>query len=204
MFVISKVLEDTGNKEALVVCNGESYKITLHDLQTLDIQTGDRIDEEQHEQLYEAHQRLACIKKSFHYLSYGDMSARKLSDKLKAFFPSDVIEDVIELLSERKYLNDRALVQRYTADFYEFRKYGPARIKDELYKRGFNYEDINQAVESLRDLGYTDNILYLASKKFGSDFQDNKDPKFRQKLIAYLYRMGYTYEDVKNALTIYE
>ncbi|MDD4164041.1 MAG: RecX family transcriptional regulator [Eubacteriales bacterium] len=194
MYIIERILIDENNHEASVTCTGESFLITLKDIEALNIAEGDDIDEDTYQHLCEAVSRLACIKKAFEYLSYSDMSAKKLSDKLRSRFDKEIIMDVTELLKERGYLNDVSLAERYARSFYEFKHWGPIRIKSDLYSRGFKQEDIAEACSFLDQTDHRENIRHLVEKKYGTDGERLGMQK--QKICAYLYRMGYLYEDI--------
>ncbi|HAN21626.1 MAG: hypothetical protein A2Y15_05810 [Clostridiales bacterium GWF2_36_10] len=198
MFIVERVLIDENNHEANITCGGSSFLITTSDFERLMLNEGDELDEEAYEQLNEANSRLACIKKAFTYLSYGDMSAKKLTDKLCAKFDKNTVTDVVELLKERRYLNDTELAERFAKSFYEFKHWGPIRIKNDLYARGFLKDDINIACEFLEETDHRDNIKSIISEKYGINSELITPQK--QKISAYLYRMGYAYGDITDAI----
>jgi len=201
-YLVSSILLDGQNHEASVICAGTSFLITQSDLELLDISEGDDIDEEKFEQLCEAKTRLACIKKALNHLSYGDMSAKKLGDKLCAKFDKNVVSDVIELLKKRKYLNDTELSARFAESFYSYKLWGPLRIKNDLFSRGFSKEDIEQACAFLDDIDHRENIEKIIRKKFGND--NEKIITQRQKVFAFLYRRGYAYSDITDVINSLE
>jgi alanine racemase len=139
-YIIEKVLLDSEKHEANIVCSGNSYLITQTDFESLGLSEGETLDEERFEQLCEADNKLSCIKKAFTHLSYGDMSAKKLTDKLCAKFDKQIVSEIIELLKKHGYLNDTSLAGKYAKSFYEFKHWGPGRIKSDLYARGFSKE----------------------------------------------------------------
>lgn len=199
MFVIDRILVDDNKYETNISCAGSTFVITKADFERLNLNEGDEISDELYEELCESETRLACIKKSFTYLSYGDMSAKKMSDKLCAKFDKDIVSDVVELLKERKYLNDAVLAVKYAKSFYEFKLWGPARIKSDLYKRGFLREDINASCEFLEENDHRENIQRIITNKYGVD--PEKILIQKQKICAYLYRMGYSYSDITDVIS---
>ena len=197
-YIIEKILLDTENHEASIVCSGNRYLITQVDFEDLGIDEGETLDEELFERLYEADNKLTCIKKAFTYLSYGDMSARKLSDKLRTKFDKHIVSVVIELLKSHGYIDDAALAERFAKSFYDFKHWGPGRIKSDLYARGFSKEDIDVSCAFLDELDHREQILELVYKKFGREADAINEQK--QKVNAYLYRMGYSYSDISDVL----
>jgi regulatory protein len=201
-YIIEKILLDSEKHEASIVCSGSSYLITQADYEDLGISEGDSLDEESFERLCEADTKLSCIKKAFTYLSYGDMSARKLSDKLRIKFDKHIVGEVIELLKNHGYIDDAMLAEKFAKSFYDFKHWGPGRIKSDLYARGFSKEDIDSSCAFLDKLDHREQILLLVYKKFGRDAEAINEQK--QKVSAYLYRMGYSYSDISDVLNSIE
>ena len=93
MFTVKRIYKSENSNEATVICNDESYHITVHDLETLELEEGSVVDEETLELLSQSVERLACIKKAFDFLSYGDLSEKQLRDKLCRKFPKELSAD---------------------------------------------------------------------------------------------------------------
>ena len=202
MYEVERILVDESRNEAEIVCAGSSFLITRADYERLGFSEGERLDEEIYEKLVGADSKLSCIKKAFGHLAYGDMSAKKLSDKLRARFDRDTVSEVIELLKERGYLDDSALAAKYAASFYQFKLWGPMRIKSDLFSRGFSASDAAQACEFLENEDHRENITRLMQQKFGGD-RDAISAQ-RRKISAYLNRMGYAYGDIADVLNSYD
>jgi hypothetical protein len=145
MYKIDVLRRDENSNEVLVICCGEKYRITVHDLEILGLEDGDCIDEHGIEMLVEAGERLSCIKKAFDFLSYGDLSEKQLRDKLSKKFAKTLAQDVAALFVERGYVNDLDLARRYAETFYEFKNMGLSRIRNELFRRGISKENIEDA-----------------------------------------------------------
>ncbi len=202
MYRITQILTDPNSNEALVTCEGERYRITCFDLETMGISEGDTLDEDAFALLCESGEWLSCIKKSFDHLSYGDLSRRQLFDKLKRKFPESLCESVCDLLTERGYIDDLRLAKRYAQTFYEFKNMGLARIRNELYRRGIGREEICEALSEYEELDQVPRVLEYATKKY--DLTEISDRKYRQKVFAGLIRAGFSSEDVSDALSRYE
>lgn len=202
MFTVTRIYKDENSNEATVICDGESYRITVHDLETLELEEGTEIDEEKIELLSSSVQRLACIKKAFDFLSYGDLSKRQLYDKLCRKFPKELSADVAALFVERGYVNDNTLAKRYAETFYEFKNMGIARIKNELYKRGISKEDIEDAICQYVDLDQSERIEKFITKKY--DMSRIDDIKYKQKVYAGAVRAGFSGSDIVDVIRKFE
>ena len=202
MYIIERVYKDENSNEAVIICEGQSYRITAHDLATLSVEEGESIDDETLELIEEAVLRLSCIKKAFDYLSYGDLSEKQLRDKLARKFPKELSSDVAALFVERGYVNDARLAERYVETFYCFKNMGLVRIRNELYRRGISREDIENALEKYEDEDQRDRIIEFINKKY--DVSKLSDVKYRQKVYAGAIRAGFNGSDVADVLRNFE
>ena len=80
------------------------------------------------------------------------------------------------------------------------KSFGPSRLKTELYGKGFEREDIDNAIAEL-EFDNSSLLHELIKKKFPNYMEGNMDA--RRKIVAYLSRMGYGYDMINNALESY-
>lgn len=202
MYTIDRILRDDGSNEAVVICGGESYRITTRDLELLCLEEGSNADESIIEELQEGAERLSCIKKAFDFLSYGDLSEKQLRDKLCRKFSKALSADVASLFVERGYVNDARLAERYAETFYEFKNMGIGKIKSELYRRGISREDIENAIAKYEFDDQTERIKEFINKKY--DVSKMDDVKYRQKVYAGALRAGFPGSDVGDVIRNFE
>lgn len=194
--------------EALVKTSGAEYRISMADFLKSGIEDGAPCGESALLFLEEAAEKLRCIKKAFVYLSYGDLPRRKLGQKLKkAGFTEREIEKTLSLLTERGYLDDAALCKARAFSLKRCKLFGPARIKKELYAKGFDKSCVDTALEALQNGGDDDGeapdnascIKELLGRRFPS--LSPEDRQGRAKAVSYLYGMGYSYDDINNVIS---
>ena len=99
------------------------------------------------------------------------------------------------------YLDDFRLAQRYTESYYDIRSYGPLRIKQELYGKGFSLDVIEQVLEPFYSMDHREKIEDLLQTKFSKN--DLSDISIKKKAVAWLNRSGYTWSDVSDVLNQY-
>ncbi|NGP89308.1 regulatory protein RecX [Fodinibius halophilus] len=107
-------------------------------------------------------------------------------------YPQQVINDVLDELQEKGFLDDERFAQKFAADKSNLSKWGPAKIKSHLYKKGISNtvaeRSIQQAFEGT-DLKQTFLDLVLKRKK---RFLREEDPyKRKKKMVDHLARKGY-------------
>ena len=202
MYVIESIRRKDDSNEAVVICNGEYFKITVHDLENLQIAEQDVIDEDIFSSLSQAGDRLSCIKKAFDYLSYGDLSEKQLKDKLLRKFDKNLAIDVAALFVERGYINDLRLAERYIETFYEFKNMGLRRIRSELIRRGISKENIDAALSKYEEDDQCPRVEEFIRKKY--DVSKLDDIKYRRKVYAGAVRAGFDCSDVSDFLRNFE
>lgn len=127
------------------------------------------------------------------YLRRVSLPRRKKNGELTDGTPPDIGERVLERLKEKGYVND----ERFTRFWVENRNLtkGVSRRKltAELASKGIPGDLVNQLLgESGRN--ENDELRKVIAKKAGR-YADE------QKLIAYLARQGFAYDDIKQALS---
>ncbi len=202
MDFVSAIHRSDDSNEAVVVCGGESYRITVYDLEQLNVEVGSEVTDELLEAVNGYVLRLECIKKAFDFLSYGDLSEKQLRDKLKRKFSLELSEEVAALFVERGYVDDARLAERYAETFYEFKNMGIDRIRVELYRRGISKENIEDALAKYECEDQVERIGSFVRKKY--DISRLNDIKYRQKVYAGTVRAGFSGSDVGEFLRNFE
>lgn len=181
-----------------VYADGE-YLMSISENAALEsgLRVGMEIDEKSLKDIEHSVQLTKAKSKAYDYLSYGDMSEKKLFDKLTRYgFSREIALECVEDMRQRGYIDNT----RYAADLAyslaNVRLYGPRRIIQELRLRGIDSQTAQYAVESL-DTDFKQSIKALVSGRLKRDMTDPKEVK---KLIAALMRNGYDYETVKSSL----
>lgn len=202
MDFVSEILRRDDSNEAVVIFGGESYRITLYDLEHLGIEEGSEVTEEMIDAINGYVLRLDCIKKAFDFLSYGDLSEKQLREKLSRKFSRELAEEVASLFVERGYVDDARLAARYAETFYEFKNMGIERIRAELFRRGISKENIEDALVKYEYEDQSERIEQFIRKKY--DVSKLNDIKYRRKVYSGTVRAGFNGTDVGEFLRNFE
>lgn len=155
------------------------------------LHTGMQIDESK---LYEIERTVTLVKaknKAYNYLSYGDMSAKRLKEKLlRAGFSEDVCDMCVGSMREKGYIDDARYAAALARNMAQNKLYGPRRIVSELCVKGVERELAENAASEL-ETDFEQNIRRLISGKFNRE---------RNKQIAALLRYGYDYDMISSIL----
>ena len=131
-------------------------------------------------------------------LSYAGQSRASLLQKLRHHgLPEEICEETADWAVEQRLIREDEQTLR-AAEIYHRRKYwGRKRIAAELAAKGYGAEAIKAAAASIPDGEYARALRLIIEKKFG-EIPD--DPAERQKMVLSLLRLGYTGQEIKDAI----
>ena len=198
MYLDSIVIDSENREVTLSVAGAQSYHIMQSDLDTLSLAEGDELDAETLDRIIAFDEKLRCVKQAFRHLAYADCSSGRLYKKLLQKFSQPAADETVKLLAEHGYLRDAELCAEYARNNYEIKRHGPIRIRQDLYKLGFTSETVAEVMDEFESMDHSENLEFLLSSRFGS-----RDPQNMQKAFALLYRLGYPYDDVREAIENY-
>ncbi len=109
-------------------------------------------------------------------------------------YDENVIEEILNKLSNRKYLDDEKFAEAWVRDRRALKKTSKRRIQQELRAKKVS-DTIIQKVLSEDEADEQDILRELIEKKrTQTRYQDD------QKLIGYLIRQGFNYSDIKDSI----
>lgn len=167
------------------------------------LRVGLQINEDFLSQVEHSVQLSKAKNKAYNYLSYGDMSRKKLFEKLSRYgFDQQICNECVDAMCRSGYIDDMRYACSLAASLATGRLYGPRRIIQELRQRGVDPQTASEALDSL-ETDFRENIKTLISGRLRRDMSDPKEIK---KLISALMRNGYDYDAIKSVLseTAYE
>ena len=163
-----------------------------------DLHIGDPFGQEEEERLLMAAQLTLAKEKAYQYLGYGDLSFKKLYEKLTRFgIEERVAERACRILEEQGLIDDRRLAEHLAHRLYEGKHYGPKRILPELCQKGIPAEIAKEAVDALPKEDAL-HLSYWRERKYGRF--DLSDPKERNKVFQGLCRYGFSFDEINHIL----
>jgi regulatory protein len=119
---------------------------------------------------------------------------RKLADgKTRQGVPKEMVELVLARLDQKGYIDDHKFAKFWVENRHLKKGASKRRLQAELSKKGIS-SDIVEQVLSESDRADSDELAKIIAKKAGK-YDDE------QKLIAYLARQGFSFDDIKQALS---
>ena len=164
----------------------------------LEFRIGDPFDEEHEERLIFAAQLSYSKEKAFQYLEYGDLSRKKLYEKLTRFgIDPRVAERTCDDLEKINLIDDEKLAASLADRLYRGKHYGPKRIYPELLQRGIPSDLAKEAIDQLEREDEV-HLTHWMERKY--PLYDLKDPKQRNKVFQGLCRYGFSFDEINHVL----
>ena len=183
--------------------DGSLLRVGENQVAQFGLYTGMELDEALLAELTAAAHREQVREKALDLLAARPLSRKELTDKLAArprnrdkepLATREEAEEAAAWLEELGYLNDGAYA-RSVVEHYSAKGYGPAKLRDELYRRGVPRAYWEEALEGAEDPA--EGIDAFLRHKLRGDIDD---PKARKRAADALARRGYRWEDIKDGL----
>ncbi|MBQ7873844.1 MAG: regulatory protein RecX [Oscillospiraceae bacterium] len=137
--------------------------------------------------------------KALNLLEYRAHSRRELFDKLKRFADIETVNEVLDMLEDGGLIDDEAYAFQYAHDLMEMKLLGPSRLKMELSRKGIDEDTAEQAIWTAeQEIGSAEERLdRLIEIRYKNMLSDEKN---RTKTINALFRLGFGYDMIKEAI----
>lgn len=189
-------LKQTGPERFLArFDNGEEIKTTLNVVTDLDLYCGKSCKESEIDQIRSASSLSLCKQRALRIIGARPMSVKELTDRLREKGEDpDCAEQTADWLQELHLLND-AEYAGMCVRHYASKGYGASKIRSELYRRGVPRELWDDALLELPEQDAQ--IDRLLKKKLRTS---SPDRDALQKASEYLFRRGFSWDEIREAI----
>ena len=155
------------------------------------ISKGKDYSDDQLKEIQRFEQVSQCLHQSYRYLQRRAHLRNELRTKLRQKqYSDDIIDQTLEILRQKKYLDDEVFIRQFITEAISLKKMGPLLIRQKLLARGAARQKVDDALRvSYTEENQMQNAASLAAKKRKSLRADKK--KLKQKLFSYLRQKGY-------------
>ncbi len=188
-----------GDRWYAELSNGDTLKVSLNLIADFSLYSGRELTEEEADELRKCATQSGTQERALRLLGTRMLSRAELIRRLteKGETEEDAVATV-DALERVGAVNDveyaSAIVRHYAKSGY-----GPARIRDELYRRGIPRELWDKALEDLPEDGETvRQLLYRRLRGV-----EEPDPRELKRAADMLRRRGFSWEEIKLALAEY-
>ncbi|MBQ8926714.1 MAG: regulatory protein RecX [Oscillospiraceae bacterium] len=179
------------------------YEIDGEFLRKYRLEEGHDAQEELLEELHDKSRFRRAYKRACYLLDARDYSYSLMYQKLMAtYHDRELCHRVLTQLVQCGAIDDRRYAARLAEYLVERKRYGLYRVRQEMLRRGLDKSLIEEQLEAFSETA-EDQIGQVLEKKYGRYLTDPDDLKARQKVIAGMARLGYSYGSVKAAIEDY-
>ena len=158
----------------------------------------DITDEQLHELILASDARRAN-EKALYFLEHRSHSKKELIEKIQRTTSKEAARSAADRMEELGLVNDEEFAKRYAAELFNRKGFSGRRAQYELRQKGIDKEIIAQVVEELEP-NPAEKIKEIIEKKYLRCLQDEKGYR---RAVNGLQRLGYRYEDIRQAISCF-
>ena len=201
MGIITKIESQKKRDDRVNIYIDEKFFMAIYKelVFTFNLKKGQEIDPNNLKSILDNEMYMKAKNKALSILSKASQSEKQIRQKLAKDYEEDTIDRVIEFLQKYKFVDDEDLASRIVNTNVNLNKYGKNKIKQNLYNKGIDSEDISHAISNIDSNVEFENAIYLAKKRYERIKNEDKR-KIYQKLSQHLAYKGFGYDTIKSVL----
>ncbi|HEY84571.1 MAG TPA: RecX family transcriptional regulator [Chloroflexi bacterium] len=185
------------NKERVNLFLDDAFAFGISLDAALNLKKGQFLSDEEIARLKFDDQAGQAYQKSLNFLSYRARSKQEIKQYLqKKGFGEEAVEEAIERLADKGYLNDVEFGQLWVENRNRFNPKGKTALRYELRAKGLSEADIEEALDGLDE----ENLAWQAVQKQLTRWQALDKLTFKQKLSSHLARRGFSYDIIQTVV----
>lgn len=198
-----KITAKSGRKDKIHIYIDGEYLLTVDEIFwfSCGLVSGDEINKEELTAFEEAAGSRRAFNSALNSLDYRDHSEKEIRAKLLRKHDADYVDEAVEKLIELDLVNDERYAENYARELFERKKFGKMRIKSELRAKGISADIANAAVEELFEEEEPDNVQRIVDIIGKRYYNRMNDEVGRKKVFSALQRMGYSFSDIREAMS---
>lgn len=163
------------------------------------LKPGDQVSDQELFELIQASDARRAQEKALYLLEYRNYSKQELTEKIARTAASrEAAQAAAGRMEELGLIDDRRFGEDYARELFSRKGYGARRAAQELRRKGLDQELVQELVEKYGSPEQSgENIRRVLEKKYPGW---REDEKVRRRAFAALQRLGYSYQEVREAM----
>lgn len=163
------------------------------------LKPGDQVSDQELFELIQVSDARRAQEKALYLLEYRNYSKRELTEKIARTAASrEAAQAAAGRMEELGLIDDRRFGEDYAKELFSRKGYGARRAAQELRRKGLDQELVQELVEKYGSPEQSgENIRRVLEKKYPGW---QADEKVRRRAFAALQRLGYSYQEVREAM----
>lgn len=186
-----------------VYLDGEfAMRLDTETLEANGVRPGMELNDEELRELIEKSDARRATEKALYLLEHRSHSKKELREKVARAAGREAAQMAADRMEELGLIDDEAFARSYAKELFERKRFGAARVKQELFRKGIDRDIIEQVLEEAREEADPRSAIQeLLLRKYPAY---REDERVRRRAFAALQRMGYRYEEIRSALELEE
>lgn len=204
MAIITRLVQGKKNPNRVNIYLDDSFAfaLSIDEVAKNNLRKGLELSQKVIDQLRDTDQSDYVYSKILNFLSFRPRTAKEVRDRLKQYEVKDVDkqDQVISRLKDKGYLDDVAFARWFIESRNTHRPRSPRMLAQELMQKGVGREDISSVIGETNSEEIS--ICMILDKKLG--IPRPLEALEKQKISAYLGRLGYAWEKIKQVVKTWE
>jgi regulatory protein len=199
MAVITRIETQKHDPERVNIYLDDAFSLGISTLLIMSrgLVEGAELTESEVEQLRRDDEAERAHAAALNFLSFRPRSRREIEDYFrKKKVSEEAVSAALERLERAGLIDDREFARFWVENRQTFRPRGSRALRLEMWQKGLARDVIDEALEALPD---EEETAYEAGHKKLQTFRRLDEQEFRRKMLAFLMRRGFPYEDAMAA-----
>lgn len=199
---VTKIEAVTKTRYKVYVDEQFAFVLYKGELSRFHLEAGSPVEEEMYHKIRKEIVLKRAKLRALHLLNDMSRTEVQLRQKLKTGgYTEDIVDEALAYVKSFGYINDAA----YARNFIETRKDKKSRkeIYAQLCQKGLDRDEIDRAFEECYEGNDAAQAItaILEKKKYDPETADATE---KRRILGYLTRKGFGYEDIRKVLQVYE
>lgn len=179
------------NPQRVNVFIDEEFAFGLARIVAAWLNVGQELSDAKIAELKEQDQKEQALQRALHLISYRPRSEAEVRKHLNKYqIPEETATAVITRLRETGVLNDQRFAEIWIENRSTFRPRSKRALRIELAQKGIDEETIAETLATVDD----EEQAYEAGQKKARQLRSVDEKTFKQKMLSFLARRGFSYE----------
>jgi len=197
--VISALEQQKKNKNRINIEINGVFTFSLNRIVAAWLRIGQVLSDQQILLLRQGDAKETVLQSALKYLNYRIRSEYEMRTHLvRKGFAMSTIDNVIIDLKSRELISDKVFAKEWVENRCNSKPRGRRMLAYELKLKRINQEDIDDSLVNLPD---EITLAIQAGQKVKRHYQNLDYQTLKKKIATYLLRRGFSYEDIKKAIT---
>ena len=197
--VISALEQQKKNKNRINIEINGVFTFSLNRIVAAWLRIGQVLSDQQILLLRQGDAKETVLQSALKYLNYRIRSEYEMRTHLvRKGFAMSTINNVIIDLKSRELISDKVFAKEWVENRCNSKPRGRRMLAYELKLKRINQEDIDDSLVNLPD---EITLAIQAGQKVKRHYQNLDYQTLKKKIATYLLRRGFSYEDIKKAIT---